>query len=235
VLTQRCGVFGALPAEAATNAFPAFNLTPEVGTPVTALNGVATIPGLLVGGTSPTIPGGGVDPNFNQYPYPVDANGIPTAPGAVTYPTNCGLSLGTAQLITTGTEAGKYFRASGRLNQVTVVDTRNVDAGWTLTGAMTDFSSTTTPDTFSGNYLGWTPVNNFNSGATLEGYDMTTAPGAATQPDFLTGMKAGAKNLGTAAPGVGLGIAAFDARLRLLIPVTKDNGVYTAVLTISVF
>ena len=74
---------------------------------------------------------------------PVDANGVPTNPGAVTYPTNCGLSLGTAQLITTGSEAGKYFRASGRLNQVTVVDTRNVDAGWTLQGAMTDFSSTT--------------------------------------------------------------------------------------------
>jgi hypothetical protein len=242
VLTQRCGVYGALPAEAATNAFPGFDLTPEIGTPVTVLNGVATIPGLLVGGGAPTIAGGGTDPNFGSYPYPVDTNGIPTNPGSVTYPTNCGLSMGIAKLITTGSEAGKYFRADGRLNQVTVVDTRNADQGWTLQGSMTDFSNTTggNLDTFSGNYLGWTPVNNYHSGTTLEGYGMVTAPGATTQPDFVTGMKASPKNLGTAGtnPGVdgpGLGIAAFDARLRLLIPVSKDNGVYTATLSISAF
>jgi hypothetical protein len=229
VLTQRCGVFGALPAESATNAFPAFAAAAAVGTPD------PNAPGLLTGGTAPTIAGGAADPNFNQYPYPVDANGVPTNPGAVTYPTNCGLSLGTAQLITSGSEAGKYFRASGRLNQVTVVDTRNVDAGWTLQGAMTDFSSTTSADTFSGNYLGWSPVKSFDSGPTLEGYDMTTTNGGFVAPDFLTGLKAAPKVLGSAAPGVGLGIAAFDARIRLLIPVTKDNGVYTATLSLSVF
>ena len=229
VLTQRCGVFGALPAETATNAFPAFTAATAVGTADPAA------PGLLTGGTAPTITGGAADPNFNQYPYPVDANGIPTNPGAVTYPTNCGLSLGTAQLITTGSEAGKYFRASGRLNQVTVVDTRNIDAGWTLQGAMTDFASTTSADTFSGNYLGWTPAATFDSGPTLEGYNMATAAGTTVQPDFLTGLKAAPKNLGTAVAGSGLGIAAFDARIRLLIPVTKDNGVYTATLSLSVF
>ena len=72
------------------------------------------------------------------------------------------------------------------------------------------------------------------SGATLEGYDMTTTAGAVVQPDFTTGLKAAPKTLGSAASNVGLGIAAFDARIRLLIPVTKDNGVYTATLTISV-
>ena len=228
VLTQRCGVYGALPAENATNAFPAATPAAFVGTQD------PNAPGLLTGGTSPTIPGGGTDPNFGQYPYPVDANGVPSNPGAVTYPTNCGLSLGTAQLITTGSEAGKYFRASGRMNQVTVVDTRNVDAGWTLQGSMTDFASATSADTFSGNYLGWTPVRTYDSGATLEGYDMITTAGTSTQPDFLTGMKASPKVLGSALANQGLGIAAFDARLRLLIPVTKDNGVYTATLTLSV-
>ncbi|MFZ4719825.1 MAG: hypothetical protein ACOYMR_10390, partial [Ilumatobacteraceae bacterium] len=139
-----------------------------------------------------------------------------------------------AQLITTGSEAGKYFRASGRLNQVTVVDTRNVDAGWTLQGQITDFSRNAGAETFSGNYLGWTPVNNYNSGATLEGYDMTTTAGSAIQPNFATGIKTSPQVLGSAVANSGLGIAAFDARLRLLIPVTKDNGVYTATLTISV-
>ncbi len=228
VLTQRCGVYGALPAESATNAFPAFAVAALVGTQD------PNAPGLLTGGTAPTISGGATDPGFSQYPYPVDANGVPTNPGAVTYPTNCGLSLGKGDLIQTGSEAGKYFRASGRLNQVTVVDTRNVDAGWTLQGAMSDFTSTTSADTFSGNYLGWTPVRSYDSGATLEGYDMTTTAGAVVQPDFTTGLKAAPKTLGSAASNVGLGIAAFDARIRLLIPVTKDNGVYTATLTISV-
>lgn len=228
VLTQRCGVYGALPAEVATNAFPAFAAATQVGTADPAA------PGLLTGGTAPTVAGGAGDPNFGQYPYPVDANGVPTNPGAVTYPTNCGLSLGTAQLITTGSEAGKYFRASGRLNQVTVVDTRNVDAGWTLQGQITDFSRNNGAETFSGNYLGWTPVRNYDSGATLEGYDMTTTAGAAIQPNFASGIKTSPQVLGSAAANSGLGIAAFDARLRLLIPVTKDNGVYTATLTISV-
>ena len=239
VLTQRCGVYGALPAETATNAFPAFAVAALVGTQD------PNAPGLLTGGTAPAL--GSIvagkfvpaspaasDSGFSQYPYPVDANGVPTNPGAVTYPTNCGLSLGIGELIKTGSEAGKYFRASGRLNQVTVVDTRNVDAGWTLQGAMSDFSSTTSADTFSGNYLGWTPVRNYDSGATLEGYDMTTTAGGVVQPDFTTGLKAAPKVLGSAAANVGLGIAAFDARVRLLIPVTKDNGVYTATLTISV-
>lgn len=228
VLTQRCGVYGALPAETATNAFPAFAAATQIGT------ADPNAAGLLTGGTAPTVSGGAGDPNFSQYPYPVDANGVPTNPGAVTYPTNCGLSLGIAELIKSGSEAGKYFRASGRLNQVTVVDTRNVDAGWTLQGTMSDFSSTTSADTFSGNYLGWTPVRNYDSGATLEGYDMTTTAGGVVQPDFTTGLKAAPKVLGSAAANVGLGIAAFDARVRLLIPVTKDNGVYTATLTISV-
>ncbi|MFZ4720263.1 MAG: hypothetical protein ACOYMR_12620 [Ilumatobacteraceae bacterium] len=228
VLTQRCGVYGALPAEAATNAFPAQAALPEVGIadPFTQ--------GLLTGGTSPTVPGGGPDPSFDQYPYPVDANGTPSNPGAVTYPTNCGLSMGTAQLITSGSEAGKYFRAAGRLNQITVVDTRNFDVGWVLQGQISDFSRDNGAEAFSGNYLGWTPVNNYNSSPTLEGYDMLSVAGPALQPNFVSGLHTTAQVLGAAPASAGLGIAAFDARLRLLIPVTKDNGVYTATLTISV-
>jgi hypothetical protein len=173
------------------------------------------------------VAGGGADPVFGQYPYPVDANGEPIP----SYPTHCGLNLGISKLITSGPEAGKYFRIDGRLNQVTVVDTRNVDAGWNLTGSMSDFVSGT--NSFSGNYLGWTPKASFDSGPTLEGYDMVTTAGGVTQPAFLTGMKTSPKNLGSAAPLKGLGIAAFDAHLRLLIPVTADNGTYSATLTLS--
>jgi hypothetical protein len=39
--------------------------------------------------------------------------------------------------------------------------------------------------------------------------------------------------LGSANANSGLGIAAFDARIKLLIPVTADNGTYTATLTLS--
>jgi Fibronectin type III domain len=213
VLTQQCGLFGALDAEPASSGFGALAALGATGTgSAPTINDARTIP------EDPT--------KYAQYPYPVNALNEPIP----TYPTHCALNMNIASLITTGTEAGKYFAATGRLNQVTVVDTRNVDAGWVLSGSVTDFTSP--GDSFSGNYLGWTPKASGNSGSTLEGYDQTTSAGAIVFPAFTAGLKT-AKVLGQAPAGSGLGIAAFDARLRLLIPVTKDNGLYTATLTLS--
>ena len=64
------------------------------------------------------------DSLFPQYPYPVDANGDSIA----TYPTNCGITLDTPRLITSGPRAGQYFRTTGRIAQLTVVNTQNIDA-----------------------------------------------------------------------------------------------------------
>ncbi|CAB4704827.1 MAG: hypothetical protein F2659_07130 [Actinobacteria bacterium] len=212
VLTQTCAKYGALPAEP------------------TSLGFDAVLPAELASGTgsAPTIndPRTIVDPAFSQYPYPVDAIEVPNP----TYPTHCALNLGIAKLITSGTEAGKYFKVDGRISQVAIVDTRDTDAGWVVSGKVSDFASGA--NTFSGNYLGWTPVKTSDSGVTLEGYDQTVNAGATVAPAFASGLTA-AQPLATAAANQGLGIAYLDARLKLLIPVTANNGVYTATLTIS--
>ena len=212
VLTQTCANYGALPAEP------------------TSLGFDAVLPALPASGTgiAPTINDGRTvaDPAFSQYPYPVDANQVPNP----TYPTHCALNLGIAKLITSGTEAGKYFKADGRISQVAIVDTRDTDAGWVLNGKVSDFASGA--NTFSGNYLGWTPVKTLDSGVTLEGYDQTVVAGSTVAPAFASGLTTD-KVLASAQPNLGLGIAYLDARLKLLIPVTANNGVYSATLTIS--
>ena len=215
MLTQRCGVNGALPIEPATPGFAQLPVFPASADQV---------------GSAPTIDAARTiaDTKFGQYPYPTDALNVPNP----TYPTHCGLALGISHLVTTGTEAGKYFAVDGHLNQVSVVDTRDTDAGWTLSGSVTNFTSGS--NNFSGNYLGWTPVKTSDSTVTLENYDQTVVGGPTVLPAGpAQGGLTTPKVLASAAPNVGLGIATIDARLKLLIPVTANNGVYTAILTLS--
>lgn len=210
VLTQRCGVYGDLAAETGVDAFPGFPVD---------LPAAATVAGP---GTSPTIPGGGVDPEFGEYPYP--------AP--VTYPTTCGLDLETAALVSSGALAGQYYAADGRLNQVTVVDTRDIDAGWTVNGTVEDFagSGTAAGETFDGDFLGWTPkVTSTSAGQIVEAGD-PVLPGAASG---LTSGKVLAETTSHADPASGLGIAELDARIKLLIPATADAGDYSATLSLT--
>lgn len=205
---------------------------------------------------SPNDPPGGVnanvDPNYTQgeYPYPVDANGV-AAPAAETH---CGLDLGVARFVTQGAGAGQYFSASAAMNQVTIVDTRNVDAGWTVTGKMSDFTATTEAsdgsgptgslDSFSGDFLGWTPVVTadtpaFDSDANgTPDYNQAVVAGARVAPGTDHGLGLDAtfegETLATAAAGSGLGTSILDARIKLLIPVTADAGSYEGTLTFSV-
>jgi hypothetical protein len=223
VLTQRCGVLGAMASETVAGFGTIAAETATGGTT----------------GTAPTLTAGGAaDSLFGQYPYPVDGSGVPNA----NYPTYCGVSLGTGALITTGTLAGEYFIATGRLPQITVVDTRDSDSAWTLSGSSSAFTSGA--NTFSGDYLGWTPQVNFTSGPTLAGYDQVVTAGAAVNPSSVA-TAAGVNNVpgaglgvsrtaASANAGAGLGMAQVDTRLKLLIPLTAKNGTYTATLTFSV-
>ena len=86
---------------------------------------------------------------------------------------------------------------------------------------------------FSGNYLGWSPVVTDTSDVTSAGYDQTVTAGATVLPDTATGL-ATPKALSSAAAGAGLGIASFDARLKLLIPVSARAGTYNGTLTFTV-
>jgi len=250
VMTQACGANGGLPARAATANFPL---------DLAAVNAVSIGSGVP---TAPTI-GGVADPNFNgNYPYPVDASG-----NALVYTTHCGLNLGTAKLITQDNVnpalakgssrnlAGQYFSASGSLNQVTLTDTRDLDAGWHVTGTMSAFvktggSNTNVKQAFSGDHLGWNPQLTAYSGNTFNQYAMQPTVGAAVEPNpqstaaagninpllATTGQALGAgKNLAQAPANHGLGMAMLDARLELLVPVYAESGVYTGTLTITAF
>ena len=216
VLTQQCGAYGALDAEPIADAFPGFPY---------ALGGVG--PDQASGGvTAPTIAGGGPDPQFGNYPYP--------AP--VTYPTTCGLDLGTATFVNSGTLAGEYYAADGRLNQVTVVDTRDVDSGWTVNGVVEDFvgSGTAAGQTFSGDYLGWTPkVNGTSATQVVQAGPPVQAGTGVNSGSGLTTSKVLAETTSHTAPANGLGIAKLDARIKLLIPSTADAGDYSATLSIT--
>jgi hypothetical protein len=240
VLTQRCGVFGSAAAYSDTTfgTLPALAATADADTIGAIPAGTAPI--IDLDGTGPGT-ATGPDSLFAQYPYPVDSAGIPNP----NYPTNCAIDLGTGSLITSGPRAGQYFKATGRIAQITVINTRDADSGWTLNGRMSDFTSTTdATDTFSGNLLGWNPEVTWDSTANLDGYDMTVTAGGVRQPEpssSTTGLGAGfnstnmalASSLAQATPGASLGQAVMDARLRLLIPVTADAGTYTGVLTFT--
>jgi hypothetical protein len=207
VLTQVCGVYGALDGEPASAGFGAL-----AAKSATVAAGGATGPTLGANGT------GGVDPNYTGGLYP--------SPAIPTYPTHCNISLGTAALVTTGAEAGQYYAASGQINQVTVSDTRDGQNGWTLNGTMSQFvNSTNSSVTFGNNWMGWTPkVNGFSVGQVV-----TAAPRVLPNAPGLV-----APTTLASATTASLGIAQMDARLRLLIPVSAPSGVYNATLTFSV-
>ncbi len=218
VLTQRCGVHNDLPAFSAVDAFPGYP------------SDIPATPGTTDQvGTSPDIdgltPGLQADPEFGNYPNPSPA----------TYPTTCGLALGQADLVTTGALAGQFYAVSGFLQEVSVLDTRDVDSGWTVTGTMSPFAAGTA--TFSGDYLGWTPVMTEDTDAPFPGgYDQVVTPGPEVLPgsgvNSGTGLATGGV-LAQALPGEGLGIATLDANLMLLIPVSAPAGDYRGILALT--
>lgn len=212
VLTQRCGVYGALDAEAASAAFPV------------ALPAAAAVASTGAASEAPTLDGGAVDPLFADYPYPLPAN----------YPTHCGVDMGTGRLVTSGALAGNYYTASGRLNQITIVNTQDTDNGWTLNGSMGTFTVAGGGASFSGAFLGWTPkVSSVSSAVTgATNYTMQVNAGAAVDPN-APGL-ASSTALAASPANHGLGITTLDARLKLLIPSTVRAGTYSGVLTFSV-
>ena len=207
ILTQRCGVNSSLPSELATAAgFPA------TGAVVASATSVGTAP------TTGAAPGGPADGQFPNYPFPTPA----------TYPTHCGVSLGTGSFITTGALAGKYYSANGFINEVTVSDNRDTGAAWTVNGKMGTFSNGSS--TFLGSRLGWSPKVN----TTTPGQVVTA--GSVIDPSITNDNTSGlgtSRQLATATAGSATGITTLDARLKLLIPVTAATGTFTGALSLS--
>ena len=227
ILTQRCGVYGALPAYPAVDAFPGY---PAGAPAVTATTDqVGTSPDILPAPAGQPANAVEPDPEFGDYPFPSPA----------TYPTECGIALGTASLITSGALAGQYYAADGRLNEVTVADTRDTDSGWTVTGTMGNFIGTTSAsNTFDGDYLGWDPEVQNVTPPTVDGYTQVVNPGPAVLPG--TGVVSGLGGLGTGAVlasapvNSGLGVSQLDARVALLIPTAANNDNYVGILGFTV-
>lgn len=215
ILTQRCGVAGGLPDDPAVAGFPGYpiDLPAVAARPDT----VGTPPRLAPDGSGPP------DPEFDDYPFPDPA----------TYPTTCGVDLGTASIVRNGPIAGEYFAADGRLDQVTVVDTRDADAGWTLSATMSAFTDLAA--SFSGNYAGWTPVITRTSPPTPI-YTTVATAGPAVQPGSGIGVGSGLADgslMASADVGEGLGVVAVDARFKVLIPVGTPTADYTGTLSFS--
>ena len=228
ILTQRCGVNNALGAEAVDPGFPGF---PAVGSIGATSDQVGTSPDidLTTAGVQP-------DPGFNDT---VGAAGIYPFPTNPVYPTRCFINLGRARLLTSGDLAGRYYAASGALNEVTVVDTRDGDLGWTVKGSIPSLNNggTNARDTFSGNLVGWSPVVSETTDPVIPGeYDQVVTDGADVVPG-TTGAGglalATGQVLATAAPAAGLGVAVLDARIKVLIPVRNSRGVYQGTLTLN--
>jgi hypothetical protein len=232
VLTQMCGRHGALPARLPSASFP-------IPLPAEPAAGVGTAP--LVGGVG--------DPAAGLYPFPttVDtATGSPTngetVPSA-SYPSTCGLDFAEAKLIANdtvhlgvgepGNLDGQYMVASARLNQITVVDVRSADSGWTVSARMSDLSTGDggARKAFSAAHVGLDPVVSSASGPSLPGYSMTVTAGTSVEP--MSPGLAGFHPIATAPAGHGIGVAVLDARLTVLVPVWAVSGTYRGTLTVT--
>jgi hypothetical protein len=179
------------------------------------------------GGFTVSVP----DPQYAGYPYPDDPT---TGASTATFPTHCGVDMGNAHFVTTGSGAGKWFAATARLNQVTIVNTQDNDNGFTVSMQQGGFTGGA-GKSFSGDQLGWTLQAADNAPFTASGsptYDQVVTAGSAIAPNTVGG--AGTSHaVATAASGSSLGIATLDARLKLLIPVFAKNGNYAGQLTIN--
>jgi hypothetical protein len=155
-------------------------------------------------------------------------------PGDPSPSLQCGVDLGTTTLLNTGPRQGQFYGATGRINQIEVIDARPGNQPWTVSALISPFTNggTTPNDTFSSNLLGWQP--RVTAARDVAGFfDRNVLPGPAIEPsaDPAPGQS---RTLASAPPGKIATFAQLDARLKLLIPATANNGRYSATITFTV-
>lgn len=131
--------------------------------------------------------------------------------------------------------AGTLLTTSGRINPVTVVDTRADNPGWTVSGQVSDFSDGSNHAINGGN-LGWVPnvVDKATSQTVTAGG--TIAPDNGIEPMATPASGVGlstSRTLATAAASAGIGTAHLDALLNLSAPTSTPAGTYNATLTLT--
>lgn len=117
--------------------------------------------------------------------------------------------------------------STGTLPTVTVADLRAANPGWTVTGKVTDFSSTS-GSTVAGNRLGWTPS------VLTTGANQTVTAGARVSAGSDAGGLVAGATLASAAAGAGAGTATLEAALTLSFPTDTKPGTYAGTLTLTV-
>lgn len=124
--------------------------------------------------------------------------------------------------------AADRLSSGGPINPVTVTDTRLYEQGWSVSGQVTDFTSSSTDTTISSTGLGWTPnVVSKPTATTVINAGSVVAP-------FTAGGLSTAKTLASAPADEGRGTTVLGADLLLKAPTTTKPGTYTALLTLTV-
>jgi hypothetical protein len=153
--------------------------------------------------------------------------------GPAAYGTDtCVVDLGAAAL----DGAGEYYEADGELWPIRVIDHRDTDKGWTVTGVI-DAEFVDGVKTFDANALGWDPKEIFQSAPLANGYTMTVDEGAVVAPwSADQALKNGSILMQTVPDaGVqrGLGTAVYSADLTIKIPISVASGDYSADITFT--
>lgn len=119
----------------------------------------------------------------------------------------------------------KTLQSTGQLTAVTVSDSRyQSQPGWSISGQVSDFSGG--GPTFSGAYLGWTPL------VTAPNADQDVTAGPALIPGPNGGLKGGSL-LAAAAATKGVGTTVLGATLYLEVPASTPVRSQSATLTLT--
>ena len=187
---------------------------------------------------------GGASADWPGFPRSLGAVEADNNANAATTDAGCGSLFHSLAPVATSTEEsanGWFVSAWSRLSQITVIDTRNDDTGWALTGSVTAVFASD-GRRWDGNYLGWAPVITNDSARVPTGpktfYDQTVTAGAVVLPGSGLvsgdGLASGPANLlASARPGAGLGEAVIDGRLLLMLPAAATAPSYSMVITLS--
>jgi hypothetical protein len=151
---------------------------------------------------------------------PVSQNASVTlAPGALSMTqAGDGLNFGSVTL------NGEAQTVKTNLNQVTVLDARGGNLGWSLTGSMTDLVAANGTDKIPAGNLSWTPSCAAGAGS-LSTVTNGTAGALSTTPSTLCSVAADGKTSGGKFTG--------DAEISLTTPQFAAAGAYTGTLTLT--
>jgi len=145
-----------------------------------------------------------------------------------TYPQDCTVDLGTAALNASGT----YYIATGAFDEVTVLDTRDTNPGWTVNVQSTPFVGVNAANTFSACNLGY-GAPTANAASNIAPNVQIVTPGPAVAASCPAAGLSVSHTFASAAAGQGQGYAYLNASIGVQVPVSAAADIYTAVVTFT--